>query len=63
MNPALIALLIQEAPVLYADIAALFKKHPALTPETLSALALAVFATNQDTRTVIAGDQADNPIS
>ena len=61
MNPALIALLIQEAPVLIEDIVSLFKKHPALTPETLTTLAQAVYATNADTRATVAADQAAHP--
>jgi len=62
MNPAIIALIIQEAPVLAADIIALFKKHPALTPETLAALAQPIYATNADTRATVATDQAANPV-
>jgi hypothetical protein len=57
MTP-LIALLLQEAPVLAEDIWNLFKKHPALTPETLSTLASVVYATNADTRSTVAADQA-----
>ena len=62
MNPALIALLIQESPTIAADIIGLFRKHPALTPETLNALAQAVYVTNADTRATAAQDQAANPI-
>ncbi len=61
MNPALIALLIQESPVLIADIVALFKKHPALTPDALSALAQPVYAANSDTRATVAADEAAHP--
>lgn len=58
MIPApVLALLIAEAPTLIADVTALFKKHPALTPETLGSLAAGVYAANADTRAVIAADQ------
>ncbi len=57
----IVPILIQEAPVLIADIVALFKKHPALTPEVLAALVLAVHATNQDTLATIAADKAAHP--
>ena len=61
MNPAIVALLIQEAPVLIADIVALFRKHPALTPDVLAALVVAVHAVNKDTLDTIAADQAAHP--
>lgn len=61
MNPALIALLIQVAPTLIADVVKLFKDHPYLTPEALNALAPAVYATNVDTRATVAADQASQP--
>lgn len=61
MNPAIIALLIQEAPVLVSDVVALFKKHPALTPDLLAALAPAVYSTNVDTRATVVADQAAHP--
>lgn len=61
MNPALIALLIQEAPTLIADVVALFKKHPALTPDMLAAMAPAVYASNADTRATVAADEAAHP--
>ena len=61
MNPALIALLIQESPVLIADIVSLFKKHPALTPDALAALAQPVYAANADTRATVAADEAAHP--
>jgi len=63
MNPALIALLIQESPVLVEDIIALFRKHPALTPETLSAVAGQVYSTNADTRSTVVADQKAHPIA
>ena len=62
-NPAVISLLIQEAPVLVEDIVALFKKHPALTPETLAAVTQVVYATNADTRTTVATDEAAHPVT
>jgi hypothetical protein len=61
-NPAVISLLIQEAPVLVEDIMALFKKHPALTPDTLATVAQVVYATNADTRTTVAADEAAHPV-
>ena len=57
MNP-LIPLLISEAPTLIADIVALFKKHPALTPDTLALIVAQIHSTNQDTLATIAADQA-----
>ena len=57
----IVPILIQEAPVLIADIVALFKKHPALTPDVLAALVVAVHATVQDTENIIAADQAAHP--
>ena len=61
-NPVVISLLIQEAPVLVEDIVSLFKKHPALTPETLAAVAQVVYATNADTRTTVATDEAAHSV-
>lgn len=61
MNPALVALLIQEAPVLIEDIVGLFKKHPALTPEALVALAQPVYDRNADTRATVQADQTAHP--
>lgn len=61
MDPVLLNLIIAEAPVLFEDIVALFKKHPALTPDALAALAPAVYATNADTRATVTTDQAAHP--
>ncbi len=60
-NPAIINLLVAEAPVLVEDIVALFKKHPQLTPDVLAQLAAAVHAVNADTLKTIAADQAAHP--
>lgn len=54
-------LLLQEAPVLVADVVALFKKHPALTPDVLAAMAAPVHASIQAELSVIAADQAAHP--
>ncbi len=61
MNPALLQLIITEAPVLIEDIVALFRKHPALTPEALAALAGPVYTTNAQTRDIVTADQAAHP--
>lgn len=61
MNPVLVQLLITEAPVLIEDIVSLFKKHPALTPDALAALAVPVYAANADTRATVAADEAAHP--
>lgn len=57
----LVPILIQESPVLIADIVALFRKHPALPPDIWAALVVAIHATNQDTLNTIATDQAAHP--
>ncbi len=61
MSAVLLPLLIQEAPVLIEDIIALFKKHPALTPDTLALIVAQVHSTNADTAATIAADQAAHP--
>ncbi len=57
----IVPILIQEAPVLIADIVALFKKHPALTPDIMAAVAASVIATIDQTEATIAADQAAHP--
>jgi hypothetical protein len=59
----LLPLLISEAPVLIADIVALFKKHPALSPDTLAMIVAQVHSVNTDTATIIAADQAVHPVA
>ena len=54
----LVPVLISEAPVLIADIVALFKKHPALTPDTLALIVSQVHTTNAATEATIAADEA-----
>lgn len=61
MNPAILALIIQEAPALIEDVVALFHKHPALTPDVLAELAPAVYSQNAATRSTVAADQASHP--
>ncbi len=61
MSAVLLPLLIQEAPVLIEDIIALFKKHPALTPDTLALIVAQIHSTNADTASTIAADQAAHP--
>ena len=56
-----IPLIISEAPVLIADIVTLFKKHPALTPDTLALISAQIHSVNADTQSVIAADQAAHP--
>lgn len=61
LTPAVIQLIIQEAPALIADIEALFAKHPTLTPDVLGALVAATHTVNADTAATIAADQAAHP--
>ena len=58
---ALLPVLIEEAPILIADITALFKKHPALTPDALALLGAAIHSANAAGLATIAADQAAHP--
>ena len=58
---AWVPLIIQESPILIADIIALFQKHPALTPDTLALIVAQVHSVNADTAATIAADQASHP--
>jgi hypothetical protein len=48
---------------LVKDIAALFKAHPQLTPDQLTALVAAIHSTNADTLATIVADQAAHPVA
>lgn len=64
MTPAILQLILTLEPLavpLIKDIASLFKAHPQLTPEMLMALIQQVHATNADTLTIIAADEAAHP--
>ncbi len=64
MTPAILQLILTLEPLavpVIKDIAALFKAHPALTPDMLLALVTAIHQTNADTLAAIAADEAAHP--
>lgn len=64
MSPALLQLIIMGEPLamtLAKDIAALFKKHPQLSPDDIALIVGAIHTANADTLAVIAADQAAHP--
>lgn len=65
MNPALITLLLQLAPELIPlgkDLIGLFKSHPQLTPDQITAFISLVHGADDATRALILADQAANPV-
>ncbi len=61
MTPATLQLILALEPlamVLAKDVAALFKKHPQLTPEQILSIVTAIHETNADTLAIIEADQA-----